>query len=285
VSTTTTELGSVISLWRYPVKSMGGEKLSAARLEAGGVAGDHAFALRDLSDGKIASAKNPRKWPRLFDFRAELAETAWGTADFFLRVTLPDGTLLTGNREDFSRALSKALGRPVELVPASRAGRDPREARESPAPLLQSETYWPDLEGLRHRDAVTDFSLAPGTFFDAAPIHLLSGSTLRSLGAFHPGGRFEPARFRPNLLVEARAEGFPEEGWIGHTLSLGEEIRLKVTAPCDRCVMTTLAQGDLPADPGILRTALRHNKGTVGVYATVARGGTLRPGDSIRLRD
>ena len=56
-----------------------------------------------------------------------------------------------------------------------------------------------------------------------------------------------------------------------------------VTGPCVRCVMTTLAQGDLPRDPGILRTAAQHNKVSVGVYATVERGGTIRRGDAVRV--
>jgi uncharacterized protein len=47
--------------------------------------------------------------------------------------------------------------------------------------------------------------------------------------------------------------------------------------------MTTLAQGDLPKDPGILRTVAQHNQVNVGVYASVLQGGKIRRGDSIRL--
>ena len=67
-------LGSVVSLWRYPVKSMLGEELNAAEVTQRGLLGDRSYALVDSSDGKVASAKNPRKWPRLFDFRAALTE-------------------------------------------------------------------------------------------------------------------------------------------------------------------------------------------------------------------
>jgi uncharacterized protein len=48
-------------------------------------------------------------------------------------------------------------------------------------------------------------------------------------------------------------------------------------------VMTTLPQGDLPKDPGILRTAARHNQVSVGVYASVLRGGRIGRGDAVRL--
>ena len=68
-------LGSVVALWRYPVKSMLGEELNRADISQRGLLGDRAYALVDGSDGKVASAKNPRKWPHLFDFRAALVDT------------------------------------------------------------------------------------------------------------------------------------------------------------------------------------------------------------------
>ena len=101
----------------------------------------------------------------------------------------------------------------------------------------------------------------------------------------YPQGRFEVQRFRPNIVVEpvGSEQSFRENAWIGHTLAIGDEVRLRITGPCGRCVMTTLAQGDLPKDSGILRTAVQHNQGNVGVYAAVVRGGTIRRGDRVRL--
>ena len=78
-------------------------------------------------------------------------------------------------------------------------------------------------------------------------------------------------------------KSFVENAWIGHTLCIGDEVRLNISGPCPRCVMTTLPQGDLPIDPGILRTAAQHNQVNVGVYAAVVRGGTIRRGDQVRL--
>jgi uncharacterized protein YcbX len=122
------------------------------------------------------------------------------------------------------------------------------------------------------------------TFFDLAVIHLLTTATIERLRELYPQGRFEVRRFRPNIVVApAGQSGFVEDGWVGRTLAIGEEVRLSVTGPCPRCVMTTLPQGDLPADPGILRTAARHNHVNVGVYAAVLRGGRIRRGDPVRL--
>lgn len=98
-------------------------------------------------------------------------------------------------------------------------------------------------------------------------------------------GRFEVRRFRPNLVV-ASPHGEPrfvENEWIGRTLAIGEQLRLQITGPCARCVMTTLPQGDLPEDSGILRTAVQHNRAAVGVYATVLAPGRVMRGDQVRL--
>jgi hypothetical protein len=116
-------------------------------------------------------------------------------------------------------------------------------------------------------------------------IHLLTTATLDRLRELYPQGRFEVRRFRPNIVVQLASgeKGFAENAWIGHTLAIGTAVRLNITGPCGRCVMTTLAQGDLSRDPGILRTAAQHNQVNVGVYATVVRGGTIRRGDPVRI--
>ena len=74
-----------------------------------------------------------------------------------------------------------------------------------------------------------------------------------------------------------------ENDWIDRTIAIGDEVRLRVTGPCPRCVMTTLAQGDLPKDAGILRAAAQNNQANVGVYADVVASGTIRRGDSVTL--
>ena len=94
-------VGSVVSLWRYPVKSMMGEELNAAEVTQRGLVGDRAYALVDRSDGKVASAKNPRKWPQLFDFRAAYLEPPRaGTAPPPVRITLPDGTIVNSEQPE-----------------------------------------------------------------------------------------------------------------------------------------------------------------------------------------
>ena len=272
-STTSVGLSSVVALWRYPVKSMMGEELNAADLTQRGLLGDRAYALVDRSTGKVVSAKNPRKWSKLFDFRAAFIEAPRsGQKIPPVRITLPNGTIATTEQGDLDQALSNVLGREVTLATT---------APETPS----LEEYWPDLDGLAHRETVTDESMPAGTFFDLAVVHVLTTASIDRLREFYPQGRFEVRRFRPNIVVEpdSGAKGFVENDWIGRTLALGDEVRLSITGPCPRCVMTTLPQGDLPRDSGILRTAAQHNQVNVGVYAHVLRGGTIRRGDPVRL--
>jgi hypothetical protein len=255
---------------------MKGEELQAAEVAERGLRGDRAYALMDGSDGKIATAKNPRKWPALFDFAAAFVEPPRaGTVVPPVRITLPDGTSVTSEQRDINQVLSKALNRNVSLEAAER----------NRAGTMNAEEYWPDMEGLDHRDTVTDFSLPEGTFFDCAVVHLLTTATLERLHELYSRGRFEAPRFRPNIVVApAGAEkGFIESAWIGQTLAIGDEVRLNIINDCGRCVMTTLPQGRLPRDPEILRTAVRHNRGHVGVYASVVKGGAIHHGDSVRL--
>lgn len=266
--------GCVLSLWRYPVKSMQGEEINASFVTERGLFGDRAYALMDAEDGKTVTAKNPKKWPTMFKFRAAFTEPV-NAPDHVpsVRITAPDGDILSSHQNDLNAVLSSKLGRAVVFA-------------DKPPQKPHLDEYWPDAEdvpGLPHSDDVTDENTLEDTFFDLAFLHLLSTATIDALRAAYPNGRFEARRFRPNILVDAGAEAFAENGWIGKTIAIGEEVRLKITGPCPRCVMTTLAQSDLPKDPGILRTAVQHNGANVGVYAEVLRGGTIRQGDPIRL--
>jgi uncharacterized protein len=267
--------GTVVGLWRYPVKSMMGEELNATEVTERGVVGDRHFAVVDASTGKVAGAKNPRKWGNFFDFRATYSEPPKRGAPLpAVRVTLPDGSAVMSDQPDLPRVLSEVLGREVAFAEAQGDGES-----------SEAEEYWPDMPGLDHRDTVTDWELPAGTFFDLAIVHLLTTATIDHLRELYPTGRFEVRRFRPNIVVstEPDAHGFVENDWIERTVAIGDEVRLRVTGGCPRCVMTTLPQGDLPRDPGILRAAAQHNQANVGVYADVLARGTIRRGDPVTL--
>ncbi len=269
---------SVASLWRYPVKSMMGEELSTAEISERGILGDRAYALVDTQN-KVGTGK---KIANLLNFQARfLDQPRAGEAIPAVRITLPNGTTITSEQAAIGGILSAALGRNVTLVAAAPQGL----TLEFPAGTLSGK-----------HAATTEAPIAgaapAGTFFDYAVVHVLTTSTLQRLRDLYPQGRIEIRRFRPNIVVETGDSGFVENSWVGRTLALGNEVLLRVTIPCPRCVMTTLPQADLPQDPGILRAAAQHNRldlgefgelPCLGVYADVLKPGLIQRGDPVRL--
>ena len=147
------------------------------------------------------------------------------------------------------------------------------------------EEYWPDIAELAHQATVTDEAMPAGMFFDLATIHVLTTATLNRLRELYPQGRFEVRRFRPNIVVRPDNDDaeFVETSWVGRELRIGDDVVLEITDHCPRCIMTTLPQGDLPMDNGILRTAARHNEVHVGMYGEVRRAGSEQRGDPVAL--
>lgn len=274
---------TVATLWRYPVKSMMGEELNGAEITSTGLLGDRAFALVDSETGKVISAKNPKKWPNFFAFRATFTVLAQSGNLPALWITLPDGTVLRSDQPDINAKLSDYLDHKVTLQSQS-----PKDA--------QLEQYWPENDG--EPNEVSSEAVAgdapQGTFFDYAQMHLLTTSSIEAMQQHYPEGRFEARRFRPNMMIDtAGMAGFVENDWVGKTLKIGDSLRLQVTDPCPRCVMPTLAQGDLPQDNGIFKHAIAKNKPmvpfagkelpSVGVYARILTPGWVKRGDVVRI--
>ena len=274
-------VGTLRALLRYPVKSMQGEALVAAQVLAEhGIHGDRGYAVQDRETGRIASAKHPRRFAALLACHARVRDPlAAGQRRGPVAITLPGGRTLGSDHPDLDAALSAALARPVQLV-------------DAPPPQAEYDELGPgELAARRVPLAV---GAQAGTFFDFAPIHIVTTASLARLAELAPASQFAIERFRPNLVIASDdPPGFIEHRWLGQVLAVGDEVRLCVTFPCPRCVMATLAQGSLPADPEVLRTAARHNPQlfallarkvpSVGVYASVLRGGTIRSGDPVRL--
>jgi uncharacterized protein YcbX len=292
------ETMTVGALYRFPVKSMRGEALDACTIGPAGLVGDRAYALIDEDDGRVASAKNPRKWGALLECRAAFVdEPVAGEPAPPARIVLPDGTDTRTDAPDVDAVLSKALGRPVHLA-------------DAPPDAGQFEEVWPDIEGLAPDEFVTSTTVAhedsgdpvsaiplgmfapPGTFFDLSTIHMLTTSTLRRLAAAAPEATFDVRRYRPNVLVDTAGDDFAENGWVGSKVRLGTSAAVMVALPTMRCVMTTLAQDELPRDRGTLRTIATENRieiaglghwACAGVYANVDAPGDVRVGDPVTL--
>jgi uncharacterized protein YcbX len=289
-------VGAVLTLWRYPVKSMLGEEVDVVHLSEAGIIGDRAFAVRDRDTGKIASAKHPKLWPDLLACRAAFVEPPRAGQELPpVRIELADGTSVMSDAPDVDGVLSRFFGRDVELAPAAQNG-------------YTIDQYHPDEENYDpegHRDEVVEIGLGAaffserglpsavpeGSFFDLFPFSVLTTSTLEQLGELEPQTRFDARRFRMNVIVDSSKQGFVENEWVGHTLMVGDDVRLGVSLPDPRCVMPSLAQDDLPRDPRILKALAQHNRIDVagmrypcaGVYAIAEAPGEIRKGDEVSL--
>jgi uncharacterized protein len=240
-------IGRIAEIWRYPVQSMQGERLEAAEIAPNGVIGDRAYGIVDPDVAMVvSSASGRRKWRGIVTFAARYLEAPAKNGHAApIEIVLPDGTTLRNDQADIDSRLSDVLDAPVHL--ADKAAEDKR------------------------------------CEYSQAPLHLLTTASLRQFAEHHPEGRFVPARFRPNLVIDIGGEaGFVEQGWIERRFRVGDGVEIAITEHCKRCVMTTLPQGDLPMDPVILHTASMHNQTRAGVYAAVLQPGHLRIGDPVR---
>lgn len=141
-------------------------EVNAVNVAQRGLIGDRVYALTDAANGKVVSAKNPKKWPKMFDFRAAFTEPPQsGQPIPPVRIMLPDGTIVTSEQSDLEDVLSGVLDRQVRL--------------QATAPKTSNlEEYWPDMDDLDHRDTVTEESMPSETFFDFAAVHVLTIATL-----------------------------------------------------------------------------------------------------------
>src|SRR4028118_49934 len=263
--TTNRAVGAVAGLWRFPVKSMRGERLEQTELTEHGLVGDRASALSDADSGRGVSARSTSLFPGLFDCQATFVEPPQpGSEAPPVRIALPDGPSVSSDSGDVDRVLSAYFQRDVTL------------ARAAPDDFTIDQ-YHPDLEDVDpagYRDTVVEQKLGSaffaqvglaspvpdGSFLDLFPVSVLTSSTLEQLSELRPQSRFDQRRFRMNVIVDTDEGGFVENDWIGHELAIGDAVRLGVALPDPRCVMTTLAPEELPKDTEVLRTATRHNR-------------------------
>lgn len=294
---------TIAALYRYPVKSMLGETLNRAVLDERGVVGDRAYAVLDVETGIVASAKVPKRWGKLMEFSATFAgEPVLGEAAPPVVITFPDGSTRRSDDAGIDEALTDVLGREVKLI-------------TTPPDGVAFEELWVDIEGVERAqlgpehiieattkrqedtgEAISHFDVAafapPGRFYDLAALHVITQSTLDRLRELAPDSDFDARRYRPNVVLEGTDTGFVENDWPGQQMTLGSDVRVSFTFQTMRCVMTTMAQQDLPEDRNTLRTVAKNNRieithpvvagmwACAGVYADVPAGGEVAVGDA-----
>ncbi|RJF86910.1 MOSC domain-containing protein [Oleomonas cavernae] len=282
---------TVKEIWRYPVKSMQGEKLDACAVSPLGIPYDRGWAVRDEKTQTIRGAKH---LPKLMLCAARYVNDAMAGAVPHVEITLPGGERIRSDAPGIHAAVSEAVGREVTLWPLVAAeNKDHYRIHEQPSgdPIdewrrifaLGPEDPMPDLGGFSAEllQELIEYASPLGTYFDAFPINLLTESSLRHLQNLAPEAVLDARRFRPNfLLADDTAAGVVEEAWVGRQLRIGTA-SLDISARAPRCVMTSHAQPGLDRDPTVIRTIVRELESCLSVYATVAAPGAVTIGDAI----
>jgi len=239
------EVGRVSAIFRYPVKSMAGELLDTAKLGWHGIEGDRRFAFRRLADESAFPWLTASKVPELL------------------------------------------LYRPIALD-SNNAGTSPTHVRtpEGKEYELRSDELKAEISG-RHGSGVELMNLKHG-IFDEAHISVINRGTVEGIER-ESGRHLDLRRFRPNVLIETDSpEPFAEDRWVGHTLILGEGKNapaVRVTMKDERCVMINFDPDTIERDSEVMKTVVRLNENTAGVYCTVVQAGELHVGQVVRLVD
>jgi len=293
-------VGRVAELWRYPVKSLGGERIEHAEIGPRGVLGDRLWAVRDLGRDVTASA---RQIPVLLTATARYVgpvspDAGPGNAPE-VEISFPDGTVLSSGDGGVHAKLSELAGRDVRLTalpPAEdtslhKLTRAERSETMSPAWLraafgVADDEKLPDLSMVRVADMVNfaRYSTPPGMFVDLAPVHVLSQTSLATIGA-EIGTELDVRRFRPNVLLalDDPGDGLPESHWTGARVTVGE-VALDVMMPTVRCVVPSRAQPGFEVDRRITKAVAVRAQRCLGVYCGVDSSGTVRVGDDVAVR-
>lgn len=281
----------IAELWRYPVKSMGGERLDTATIDARGVHADRLWAVRDLELKAVTTA---RRLPMLLGctarFVADPPPDAGPGVVAEVIVTFPDGAERSSSDPEVHELLSALTGRRVELTPLPPVG--DRAAYRGPLATkndvrrqfdIPDDEPLPDLTmfPVRKLAELARYATPVGTFADVYPLHVLTRASLAAMAEQAPGATFDPRRFRPSILLETDdAPGLVENGWLGGTLTSGTVV-VRPEIPTIRCSMPARTQPGLEAEPDVVRTVRRQADGCLGVYAEVVEGGVLSVGDPV----
>ena len=231
----------VSELWRYPVKSLQGERVESVAVTREGLEGDRRFAIYDLDSGHGLTA---RRVPELLFASARLS------GDGSVEITLPDGS--PANDDE---ALSAWLGRPVAL-------------RSADAEVERRYENVVDFE--RESDAWQDFEGPRGAFHDSAGarLSLVSQATI---------GSWDQRRFRSNVLLE----GEGEDALVGTTVRLGEAVVAIGMRMERCVMTTRPQPGGIERDLDVMRTIARERDACLAVGGLVTEPGVARVGDEL----
>ena len=252
-------MAQVSRLFRYPVKSMQGERVDHLEFARGPATGDRQWALVDSLSGVFLSAK---RHGRL------LEASATTTSDGAVVITLPGGEELEAADPATAVLLSDWLGHRVEL----------RRPTDEVTP-----SYEALADSTDERSETVTFPGPSTHFADFADVHVMTTASLIAAKALHPAGDWDVRRFRPTMVVEAEGEGFVEDEWIGSRLGVGATASFELFMKTIRCNLPTRLQPGLGRDNAVARVLRDEHDFCLGVYGAFREGGVVALGDPVSL--
>lgn len=288
-------LAYVKELWRYPVKSMGGEPLNTGMITRAGLVGDRLWAVLDAA-GEIKSA---RQWPKLIQLAARYIGTTPRDGHCYedrvpnVEIIFPEGDALQSRTSQLAKTLADYLDNACRLEPLrppsaldfyrAPANRN-LDSINSELDKLDDE---PDFDFSQTPEEMfqllTEYMSPPGTYFDTFPLHVLSSQVLDYLHA-ESEADINIRRFRPNLLLDfdQSTEKSPEFGLIGRKLRVGAAV-IRLEVKTIRCSIPSRPQPafGLQQDPKMTRAMVQLMERHIGVYATVETEGEVQVGDPV----
>jgi len=249
----------LVSIARYPVKSLQGEELSDAEIEVDGLRGDRRWGILDEATGKILTA---RRAPELLFASATLA------SDGTPVITLPTGLTCHGPSAETDAALSEWLGKRVRLVSAVNE------------PAARAEFF---EDATDDSSQALEWTMPVGRFVDALPLLVLTTASLRAAAALYPEGDWQLRRFRPNLVVDVAGDEWVEDSWYGRSSLRIGGVELRPEQACVRCTMVTRSQPEISEDRDIFRTLARNHSAHFGAWTAVVSGGAVRTGGEVEV--
>lgn len=292
------KVGRISELWRYPVKSMAGERVNSAGFDSFGMVGDRAWSTINTETGDVGWGKS---YPKLLNLKARYLQEPPSSRVYCddvppVVIEFPDGEIATSG-ENPGAALSAYIGAPLQLNPLEPPENQQHYRWQTPVDYeailkilgIGPDEPPPDINAYDGSiiEMLAEYFAPPGTYNDMFPVHALTSASIKHMES-QSGETFELQRFRPNFLIETAAgiSGLIEFEWIGKTLAIGECL-FKVEAKTIRCSMPPRSQEPykLPQNPAIAKSLFTETERFFGAYLTVVQPGLVSAEDEVLLLD
>jgi len=256
-------VGTVDSLWRYPVKSMRGEELNEAFAGFSGIYGDRVFAFRSAASPAGFPYLTCREQRQMLRYQPVFRQPAKASCPI--------------NQTEAEKLGANPLyAEPNDLMVDVRTPGGKTIAVDDPG-LIEALQ-----DGIDQKHQLT-LMRSQRAMTDCRPVSIFSLQTAKQLSE-ESGIEVDKRRFRANIYLDlSSAAGFAENEFVGRSVKIGSRVVVAILQRDSRCMMITLDPDTAETEPVLLKKVAQAHDGTAGVYGAVVVEGTIRKGDPVEL--